>query len=115
MSAPKMPSRTLDKIDINTRIVPAQKAFSLFTRRSHHRPIHGSRLSGGLSLDVILGLRRPQVAVDRRCAHRQQFLPHLRAITVTAEDQLAVAFQPVELDGHRGSQILPTLPTRGGP
>jgi hypothetical protein len=29
-----MPSRTLDKIDINTRIVPVQKAFSLF-----HTPI----------------------------------------------------------------------------
>ena len=40
-----MPSRTLDKIDFNTRIVPVQKAFSLFTRRSHHRPIHGFRLS----------------------------------------------------------------------
>ena len=40
-----MPSRTLDKIDFNTRIVPVQKAFSLFTRRSNHRPIHGFRLS----------------------------------------------------------------------
>ena len=45
MTAPKMPSRTLDMCDISTRIVPVQKAFSLFTRRSHHRPIHGSRLS----------------------------------------------------------------------
>src|ERR1700739_4498514 len=44
MSAPKMPSRTLDNIDINTRIVPVQKAFSPFTRRSNHRPIHGFRL-----------------------------------------------------------------------
>src|SRR6188472_4451213 len=44
MTAPKMPSRTLDMCDISTRIVPVQKAFSLFTRRSHHRPIHGSRL-----------------------------------------------------------------------
>ena len=44
MIAPKMPSRTLDKIDFSTRIVPVQKAFSLFTRRSHHRPIHGFRL-----------------------------------------------------------------------
>ena len=39
-----MPSRTLDKIDIDTRIVPVQKALSLFTRRSNHRPIHGFRL-----------------------------------------------------------------------
>ena len=29
-----MPSRTLDNIDFTTRIVPVQKAFSLFTRRS---------------------------------------------------------------------------------
>ena len=36
-----MPSRTLDKIDFNTRIVPVQKAFSLFTRRSPSRRIHG--------------------------------------------------------------------------
>ena len=27
--------------DVSTRIVPAQKAFSLFTRRSDNRPIHG--------------------------------------------------------------------------
>jgi len=39
-----MPSRTLGQHDINTRIVPVQKAFSLFTRRSHRRPIHGFRL-----------------------------------------------------------------------
>jgi hypothetical protein len=48
-----MPSRTLDKIDINTRIVPVQKAFSLFTRRSHHRPIHGFRLSMHAALSSI--------------------------------------------------------------
>src|SRR5215207_6730527 len=47
MIAPKMPSRTLDNIDFSTRIVPVQKAFSLFTRRSKHRPIHGFRLSQG--------------------------------------------------------------------
>jgi hypothetical protein len=44
MSAPEMPSRTLDKCDISTRIVPVQKAFSLFTRRSHRQPVHGFRL-----------------------------------------------------------------------
>ena len=30
--------------DVTTRIFPAQKAFSLFTRRSDNRPIHGFRL-----------------------------------------------------------------------
>ncbi len=75
----------------------------------------GEGLVVGLALDLIRGLRRPQVAVDRRRAHRQQLLPHRRAVPVTAEDQLAVAFQPVELHGHRGSQVLPALPTRGGP
>jgi hypothetical protein len=44
MIAPKMPSRTLDKIDISTRIVPVQKAFSLFTRRSHTGPSTDSGL-----------------------------------------------------------------------
>ena len=39
-----MPSRTVDKYDLSTRISPGQKAFSLFTRRSNHRPIHGFRL-----------------------------------------------------------------------
>lgn len=34
----------MDKYDVSTRIVPGQKAFSLFTRRSNHRPIHGFRL-----------------------------------------------------------------------
>jgi putative DNA primase/helicase len=32
------------KYDLSTRIIPGQKAFSLFTRRSNHRPIHGFRL-----------------------------------------------------------------------
>ena len=41
-----MPSWTLDKYDVNTRIVPVQKAFSLFTRRLDHWPIHGFRLRG---------------------------------------------------------------------
>jgi hypothetical protein len=35
----------VDKDDVSTRIVPVQKAFSLFTRRSDDRPIHGLRLS----------------------------------------------------------------------
>ena len=30
--------------DLSNSIVPVQKAFSLFTRRSNHRPIHGFRL-----------------------------------------------------------------------
>src|SRR6185437_11095700 len=47
MNASKVPSRTVDKYDLSTRIIPGQKAFSLFTRRSNHRPIHGFRLSGG--------------------------------------------------------------------
>ena len=34
----------MDKYDLSTRIIPGQKAFSLFTRRSNHRPIHGFRL-----------------------------------------------------------------------
>ena len=38
-----MPSRTLDKYDISTRIVPVQEAFSLFTRRSLPPIIHGFR------------------------------------------------------------------------
>src|SRR6185369_16520293 len=45
MNASKVPSRTVDKYDLSTRIIPGQKAFSLFTRRSNHRPIHGFRLS----------------------------------------------------------------------
>jgi Domain of unknown function (DUF4188) len=42
----------VDKYDLSTRIIPGQKAFSLFTRRSNHRPIHGFRLrdSGGTGL-----------------------------------------------------------------
>src|SRR6185312_15184224 len=44
MNASKVPSRTVDKYDLSTRIIPGQKAFSLFTRRSNHRPIHGFRL-----------------------------------------------------------------------
>src|SRR5882724_3046422 len=39
MSASKVPSRTVDKYDFSTRIIPGQKAFSLFTRRSNH-PAH---------------------------------------------------------------------------
>src|SRR5271166_1440648 len=46
MSASKVPSRALDNYDVSTRIFPGQKAFSLFTRRSNPRPIHGFRLSG---------------------------------------------------------------------
>ena len=34
----------MGKYDLSTRIIPGQKAFSLFTRRSNHRPIHGFRL-----------------------------------------------------------------------
>jgi hypothetical protein len=45
MNASKVPSRTVDNYDLSTRIIPGQKAFSLFTRRSNHRPIHGFRLS----------------------------------------------------------------------
>src|SRR4029077_11147970 len=54
MNASKVPSRTVDKYDLSTRIIPGQKAFSLFTRRSNHRPIHGFRLRqlrGGVPLD----------------------------------------------------------------
>ncbi len=40
-----MPSRTPDKTTSTIVIVPVQKAFSLFTRRSDHRLIHGLRLS----------------------------------------------------------------------
>ena len=85
--------------------------FADLDRRAQQR----RRFRGRLALDLILSLRRRQVAVDRRRAHRQQFLPHRRAVAIMAEDQLAVAFQSVELDGHRGSQVLPALPTGGGP
>jgi hypothetical protein len=40
-----MPSRNSGQHDISTRIIPVQKAFSLFTRRSKHQTVHGSRLS----------------------------------------------------------------------
>ena len=43
MIALKMPSRTLDKIDFNTRIVPGQKAFSA----SHADHITGPSMKSG--------------------------------------------------------------------
>ena len=85
--------------------------FTDLDRRAQQR----RRLGRGLALDLVLGLRRRQVPVDRRCAHRQQFGTHLRAVTVTAEDELAVTLQPVELKGYRSRQILATLATGGGP
>src|SRR6478672_2146923 len=45
MIAPEMPSRTRVTTTQIIVIVPVQKAFSLFTRRSNNRPIHGLRLS----------------------------------------------------------------------
>src|SRR6476660_6981112 len=53
MIAPEMPSRTRVTTTQIIVIVPVQKAFSLFTRRSNNRPIHGLRLSG---------LRRGEIA-----------------------------------------------------
>src|SRR6476661_1776565 len=44
MIAPEMPSRTRVTTTQIIVIVPVQKAFSLFTRRSNNRPIHGLRL-----------------------------------------------------------------------
>src|SRR6478672_4923454 len=44
MIAPEMPSVTVTFSTSTIDIVPVQKAFSLFTRRSDHRPIHGFRL-----------------------------------------------------------------------
>ena len=38
--------RRTDNRDLSITIVPVQKAFSLFTRRSPRRLFHGSRLSG---------------------------------------------------------------------
>src|SRR5271165_3704775 len=52
MSASKVPSRALDNYDVSTRIFPGQKAFSLFTRRSNPRPIHGFRLSAQPSVGL---------------------------------------------------------------
>jgi hypothetical protein len=42
-----MPSRTRVTTTQKIVIVPVQKAFSLFTRRSNNRPIHGLRLKAG--------------------------------------------------------------------
>ena len=72
--------------------------------------------SGGLSLDVILGLRRPQVAVDRRCRSSPTVPPappgcNGRRPTTSSPWRS----NPSSWMAHRGSQILPTLPTRGGP
>src|SRR5882724_12193786 len=52
MSASKVPSRTVDKYDFSTRIIPGQKAFSLFTRRSNH-PAH-PRIQAKLSDRAIM-------------------------------------------------------------
>ena len=41
--------------------------------------------------------------------------PHRRAVAVTADDQLAVPFQAVQLHAHRRREVLAALPTRGGP
>ena len=45
MIAPEMPSETGTLTTSIIVIVPVQEAFSLFTRRSDHRLIHGFRLS----------------------------------------------------------------------
>ena len=70
---------------------------------------------GGLALDLIAGLRRRQVAVDRRRAHRQQFGAHPRAVTVTAKTQLAVAFLARRVAAASRQPGTSALPTRGGP
>jgi hypothetical protein len=64
---------------------------------------------------LVLGPRGLQITIDAGRTHRQQFVPHLGAVAVTPELQLAVTFQPVELQRHRGGKILPALPTRSGP
>src|SRR6186713_3286995 len=55
MIAPEMPSRTRVTTTQTIVIVPVQKAFSLFTRRSNNRPIHGLRLRAGPSDTLVAG------------------------------------------------------------
>ncbi|ORW63391.1 hypothetical protein AWC22_03540 [Mycobacterium riyadhense] len=73
------------------------------------------RISSSNATDLVLGLRRRQIPVDRRRTHPQQLSAHRQAVAVTIKDQLAVALQTVELQPHRRPQILPALPTRGSP
>src|SRR4029453_17998326 len=54
MNASKVPSWIVGKYDVSTRIIPGQKAFSLFTRRSNHQPIHGLRLSAQTIPDSLI-------------------------------------------------------------
>ena len=79
------------------------------------RPQQRGRLGGRFALDLVAGLGRAQVAVDRRAAHRHQLGTHLGAVAVPAGHQFAVAFQSSQLNGHGSGQVPPALPTRGRP
>ncbi len=68
------------------------------------------RFRGRDATDLVGGLRRPQVAVDRRRRHRQQLRPHRGAVPAVAVDQLAVPFQAIQLRAHRCGQVLAALP-----
>ena len=52
---------------------------------------------------------------DRGRLHRQQFGAHPVAVPVGAVNELAVAFEPGELELHRDREVLPTLTARGCP
>lgn len=87
------------------------------------------RLGRGVPADRVSGLRGLEVPVDRGRAHRQQLGTHrlvvAAPITLGAlrcgglrdgrPDQLTVGLQQVQLDPHRGRQVLPALPTAGSP
>jgi len=63
----------------------------------------------------VLRPGRGEIPVDCRRTHRQQLRAHLDRVSSVPEGQLPVPFQAVQLQPHRGGQVLPTLTTRGSP
>ena len=101
-----MPSRTLDKYDISTRIVPVQEAFSLFTRRSLPPIIHGFRLSREESEHVL-----DSFPVVRRYEERDYGEYRTRRLILEAYNRMASAVA----NGGKGWRPLADIPAGFGP
>lgn len=74
------------------------------TVRSSAGPVPGARDQ------LVGGLRRLEVPVDRRRTHRQQFRAHRGTVPFHAVGELTMTFQPVELGPHRRGQYSPHCP-----